>query len=135
MDPAGASMVARFTWLCNGGPAARPAGHVCACIPLLLLGVILRLAPEVLAGEEAADIHALRHTFGMHLGKNGLARRTAQAAMRHAPPHSTLPWTSTPTPYYWTWDVLAGLPIKDTSARKAPTTASVGAWTPKSLPR
>ena len=38
------------------------------------------------AGEEAADIHALRHTFGMHPGKNGLAPRAAQAAMHHSPP-------------------------------------------------
>ena len=31
-----------------------------------------------------ADIHALRHTFGTHLSKNGVAPRTAQAAMRHS---------------------------------------------------
>ena len=30
------------------------------------------------------DIHALRHTFGTHLSKNGVAPRTAQAAMRHS---------------------------------------------------
>ena len=29
-------------------------------------------------------IHALRHTFGTHLSKNGVAPRTAQAAMRHS---------------------------------------------------
>ena len=29
------------------------------------------------------DIHALRHTFGTHLSKGGVAPRTAQAAMRH----------------------------------------------------
>ena len=28
------------------------------------------------------DIHALRHTFGTHLSKNGVAPRTAQAAIR-----------------------------------------------------
>jgi site-specific recombinase XerD len=27
------------------------------------------------------DVHALRHTFGTHLSKNGVAPRTAQAAM------------------------------------------------------
>jgi integrase len=32
----------------------------------------------------AVDIHALRHTFGTHLSKNGVAPRTAQAAMRHS---------------------------------------------------
>jgi len=30
------------------------------------------------------DIHALRHTFGTHLSKNGVAPRTAQAALRHS---------------------------------------------------
>jgi len=30
------------------------------------------------------DVHALRHTFGTHLSKNGVAPRTAQAAMRHS---------------------------------------------------
>ena len=30
------------------------------------------------------DIHALRHTFGTHLSKNGAAPRSAQAAMRHS---------------------------------------------------
>ena len=30
------------------------------------------------------DLHALRHTFGTHLSKNGVAPRTTQAAMRHS---------------------------------------------------
>jgi integrase len=30
------------------------------------------------------DVHALRHTFGTHLNKAGVAPRTAQAAMRHS---------------------------------------------------
>lgn len=30
------------------------------------------------------DIHALRHTFGTHLSRNGTLPRTAQAAMRHS---------------------------------------------------
>ncbi|MBS3735518.1 MAG: tyrosine-type recombinase/integrase, partial [Phycisphaerae bacterium] len=30
------------------------------------------------------DLHALRHTFGTHLSKAGVAPRTAQAAMRHS---------------------------------------------------
>jgi integrase len=30
------------------------------------------------------DVHTLRHTFGTHLSKNGVAPRTAQAAMRHS---------------------------------------------------
>jgi len=31
-----------------------------------------------------ADVHALRHTFGTHLSRNGVPPRTAQAAMRHS---------------------------------------------------
>jgi integrase len=30
------------------------------------------------------DVHALRHTFGTHLSKSGVAPRVAQAAMRHS---------------------------------------------------
>ena len=30
------------------------------------------------------DLHALRHVLGTHLSKNGVAPRTAQAAMRHS---------------------------------------------------
>jgi len=36
------------------------------------------------ARGRTVDIHALRHTFGTHLSKNGVAPRTAQAAMRHS---------------------------------------------------
>jgi len=32
----------------------------------------------------------LRHTFGTHLSKNGVAPRTAQAAMRHSNIHLTM---------------------------------------------
>jgi len=32
------------------------------------------------------DVHAMRHTFGTHLSKGGVALRTAQAAMRHSTP-------------------------------------------------
>jgi len=34
--------------------------------------------------DRTVDIHALRHTFGTHLSKSGVAPRTAQAAMRHS---------------------------------------------------
>ena len=34
--------------------------------------------------DRTVDIHALRHTFGTHLSKAGVAPRTAQAAMRHS---------------------------------------------------
>jgi len=34
--------------------------------------------------DRTVDVHALRHTFGTHLSKGGIAPRTAQAAMRHS---------------------------------------------------
>jgi len=34
--------------------------------------------------NRTVDLHALRHTFGTHLSKAGVAPRTAQAAMRHS---------------------------------------------------
>ena len=40
--------------------------------------------PKVGERGRTVDIDALRHTFGMHLSKNGVAPRTAQAAMRHS---------------------------------------------------
>ncbi len=37
------------------------------------------------------DLHALRHTFGTHLSKNGVAPCTAQAALRHSSLDLTMP--------------------------------------------
>ena len=34
--------------------------------------------------SRTVDLYALRHTFGTHLSKNGVAPRAAQAAMRHS---------------------------------------------------
>jgi len=34
--------------------------------------------------RRTVDVHALRHTFGTHLSKAGVAPRVAQAAMRHS---------------------------------------------------
>jgi integrase len=36
------------------------------------------------------DLHALRHPFGTHLSRSGVAPRTAQAAMRHSSIHLTM---------------------------------------------
>jgi len=40
--------------------------------------------PKVDDRGRTVDVHALRHTFGTHLSKAGVAPRTAQAAMRHS---------------------------------------------------
>jgi len=53
---------------------------------LRILNRDLELAniPKVDERGRTIDIHALRHTFGTHLSKAGVAPRTAQAAMRHS---------------------------------------------------
>jgi len=53
---------------------------------LRILNRDLQLAniPKVDERGRTIDIHALRHTFGTHLSKAGVAPRTAQAAMRHS---------------------------------------------------
>jgi site-specific recombinase XerD len=43
------------------------------------------------------DVHALRHTFGTHLSKVGVAPRVAQAAMRHSSIHLTMNIYTDPT--------------------------------------
>jgi integrase len=43
------------------------------------------------------DLHALRHTFGTHLSKNGVPPRTAQAAMRHSSLELTMNVYTDPT--------------------------------------
>ena len=43
------------------------------------------------------DLHALRHTFGTHLSKNGVPPRTAQAALRHSSLHLTMNVYTAPT--------------------------------------
>lgn len=43
------------------------------------------------------DVHALRHTFGTHLSKAGVAPRVAQAAMRHSSIHLTMNIYTDPT--------------------------------------
>jgi len=58
-------------------------------VPTGLLRILnrdLKLAgiPKVDERGRTVDIHAMRHTFGTHLSKAGVAPRTAQAAMRHS---------------------------------------------------
>ena len=58
-------------------------------IPAGLLRILnrdLKLAgiPKTDDRGRTVDIHAMRHTFGTHLSKGGVAPRTAQAAMRHS---------------------------------------------------
>ena len=70
-------------------PARLPADTRLFKVPKGLLRILdrdLEFAgiPKVDERGRTVDIHALRHTFGTHLSKGGVAPRTAQAAMRHS---------------------------------------------------
>jgi len=45
--------------------------------------------PKTDGHGRVVDVHALRHSYGSHLGKAGVGPRTAQAAMRHSDPKLT----------------------------------------------
>ncbi len=61
------------------------------------------------------DVHALRHTFGTHLSKGGVAPRTAQAAMRHSTVDLTMNTYTDPRllDVAGALDVLPSLPLAD----------------------
>jgi len=66
-------------------PAATPVFNVPSGL-LRILDRDLKAAgiPKKDDRGRTIDVHALRHTFGTHLSKAGVAPRTAQAAMRHS---------------------------------------------------
>ena len=66
-------------------PPSTPIFNVRAGL-LRILDRDLKLAgiPKTDDRGRTVDIHAMRHTFGTHLSKGGVAPRTAQAAMRHS---------------------------------------------------
>jgi len=61
------------------------------------------------------DIHSLRHTFGTHLSKGGVAPRVAQAAMRHSTLELTMNTYTDPRllDVAGALDVLPTLPLDD----------------------
>jgi integrase len=70
-------------------PLSLPADEPLFCVPRnLIKSFNLDLAAAGIGKEDergrTVDLHALRHTFGTHLSKNGVPPRTAQAAMRHS---------------------------------------------------
>ena len=72
-----------------GVPSKLPADTPLFNVPAGLVRILdrdLKLAgiPKVDERGRTVDVHALRHTFGTHLSKGGVAPRTAQAAMRHS---------------------------------------------------
>ncbi len=70
-------------------PAALPAGAPLLNVPAGLVRILDRdIAAAGIPKRDdrgrTVDVHALRHTFGTHLSKGGIAPRTAQSAMRHS---------------------------------------------------
>lgn len=70
-------------------PLRLPLDEALCIVPAGFIRVFERdlEAAGIPKGDErgrTVDIHALRHTFGTHLSKNGVAPRTAQAAMCHS---------------------------------------------------
>jgi integrase len=66
------------------------------------------------------DIHALRHTFGTHLSKGGVAPRTAQAAMRHSKIDLTMNVYTDPRllDVHGALDALPAMPLESKPARE-----------------
>ena len=66
------------------------------------------------------DVHALRHTFGTHLSKGGVAPRTAQAAMRHSTLELTMNTYTDPRllDVAGALKVLPVLPLHDTGRQR-----------------
>jgi integrase len=70
-------------------PARLPPDTPLFTVPVELVKILnrdLKLAGIAKRDERGRtlDVHALRHTFGTHLSKSGVAPRVAQAAMRHS---------------------------------------------------
>jgi integrase len=70
-------------------PARLPPNTLLFAVPVELVKILnrdLRLAGIAKRDDRGRtlDVHALRHTFGTHLSKSGVAPRVAQAAMRHS---------------------------------------------------
>ena len=68
-------------------PARLPADTPLLNVPTGLVKILdrdLRVAGIAKCDDRGrtVDVHAMRHTFGTHLSKGGVAPRTAQAAMR-----------------------------------------------------
>jgi len=93
--PIGADLAADLrAWLADKLRAAQDAARLPDEEPLFNVPAgLIRIFDRDLAAAgvpkrdergRTLDVHALRHTFGTHLSKGGVAPRTAQAAMRHS---------------------------------------------------
>jgi integrase len=110
-------------------PLNLPADEPLFCVPRnLIKSFNLDLAAAGIEKEDergrTVDLHALRHTFGTHLSKNGVPPRTAQAAMRHSSLDLTMNVYTDPT----LLDVAGALEaLPDLSIETAPRADASGA--------
>ncbi len=86
------------------------------------------------------DVHALRHTFATHLSKNGVAPRTAMAAMRHSTINLTMITYTDPVllDVRGAVDSLPALPLNGMNAREESQCAIAGSpisTIPRNMPR
>ena len=132
-------------WLTDQQQRMQPAGNNAAATPLprdlpvfhvssqlrAILDRDLKLAgiPKRDDRGRTIDVHALRHTFGTHLSKGGVAPRTAQAALRHSSIDLTMNVYTDPRllDVHGALDALPELPVTaalPTSAAATPQAAS-----------
>ena len=85
--------------------------------------------PKVDERGRTVDVHALRHTFGTHLSKGGVAPRTAQAALRHSSIDLTMNVYTDPKllDVYGALDALPALPLNDNRQERHQATGTEGA--------
>jgi integrase len=91
----------------------------------------LKLAgiPKVDERGRTVDVHSLRHTFGTHLSKGGVAPRTAQAAMRHSSIDLTMNVYTDPKllDVHGALDALPSLPLESGSTTDEVDVSATGA--------
>ena len=115
-------------------PARLPADTPVFYVPTGLLRILnrdLELAgiPKRDERGRTVDLHALRHTFGTHLSKGGVAPRTAQAAMRHSSIDLTMNVYTDPKllDVHCALDALPQMPLDGTCNERASATGTAGA--------
>jgi len=128
-------------------PARLPPDTPLFTVPVELVQILnrdLRLAgiPKCDERGRTLDVHALRHTFGTHLSKGGVAPRVAQAAMRHSTLDLTMNVYTDPKllDVGGALDALPALPLQGEQAegeavRATGTDASPPALPPQTEPR
>jgi len=118
-------------------PARLPADTPLFDVPTGLVRILnrdLKLAgiPKQDERGRTADVHALRHTFGTHLSKAGVAPRTAQAAMRHSSIDLTMNVYTDPRllDVAGAIETLPRLPLDGGDRSREQATGTVGAQSP-----